>query len=928
MQKDNKSKIPPVESLLSAKEKIHLSHIEDKLTHTWNLPALLLIGVDSRRLVDAFAAFIDSMSPLPIERYDIENPADASPLKNADQLEPALFHLFNFFNCRGISWDEVAANLIFYRDYIPQYRLKIVILASHDLLNTIIEKAYDFYSISGFTGFFRDFALAIARDIGQLGGIPTSVRQYQEDMESLLLYRQQETVSSEVLVKKIYNAALSAYEISRWDEALHLLQEALEIAVDLKNRDLQASIHNYLGDIFFSRGKTSKAIDYFQEALDLAKQVKSKVNEARALANIGLVYLRRGNLAEALDYQDRAVALSKKIGNTKMEALAFNHIGSIYLRKGEPSKALDCFQGTISIAEKNHLPGLQAASLSRIGDIYLSRGETERALAYYKDALSLNKSIANQQGEASDLDNIAHLFSLTGEYPAAFEYYQRALTIARTLGDQQLKAYCLTHMGELYFKIGDLDEASKHHRKALEIAGNTENLQLKAMVYGNIGSTNLEKDERLLDDALMYFERALELAEKAGDREEITRQYLNLGYLYQQKSKWPKSREYLDKAFTIAKETENIRLEALSIHHIGQLLVKKGQSNKALEYFKKAIKIYKRIGDQKGEAAGLLSIGTVYRNLDNYKKAVKFYDRAIEIGRDTDFKEQLTSTRAEVLFYSHFNTIKHIFQSKRNIYPVDINDMFNKFINRIQENDFRLIKDIPADKTIDSYLGTLIKDFLVEESYSVLLGQNFIAKFVRNSLIRNRVGENISLDEVIIFCQDKLEKNAFQRLKKFSEMSKFTTFVYVISRNITIDYLRRHGEKKANVNKYSQEFAAIFPGDITHTEDVYIKIEEDEIKQKIADRLPELVKNLSPDERLAVKLRFEENLKISTIARTMGITRYKAQQLMDNAIKTLSMEIQKMLAGQSKSNSAEEESRYVKTQKHQAQGAVPTAGQM
>ena len=161
MQKDNKSNIPPVESLLSAKEKIHLSHIEDKLTHTWNLPALLLIGVDSRRLVDAFAAFIDSMSPLPIERYDIENPADASPLKNADQLEPALFHLFNFFNCRGISWDEVAANLIFYRDYIPQYRLKIVILASHDLLNTIIEKAYDFYSISGFTGFFRDFALAI-----------------------------------------------------------------------------------------------------------------------------------------------------------------------------------------------------------------------------------------------------------------------------------------------------------------------------------------------------------------------------------------------------------------------------------------------------------------------------------------------------------------------------------------------------------------------------------------------------------------------------------------------------------------------------------------------------------------------------------------------------------------------------------------------
>jgi RNA polymerase sigma factor (sigma-70 family) len=927
MQKDKKNNIPPVESLLSAKEKLQLSHIEDKLTHTWNLPALLLMGVDSRRLVDAFAEFIDSMSPLPIERYDIENSADASPLKNADQLEPAVFHLFNFFNCRGISWDEVAANLIFYRDYIPQYRLKIVILASHDLLNTIIERAYDFYSISGFTGFFRDFALAIEKDIGQPGGIPALVRQYHEDMESLLLYRQQETVIPEVFVKKIYNAALSAYEISKWDEALQLFREALEIAVDLKNRDLQASIQNYLGNIFFSRGQISKAFDYFQDALDIAKEVKSTVNEARALANIGLVYLRRGNLVEALDHQDRAAALSKRIGNTEMEAFAFNNIGSIYLRKGEPSKALDCFRETISIAEKNHLPGLQAASLSRIGDIYLYRGEADRALAYYKDALTLNKSIANQQGEAFDLDNIAHLFSFTGEYTAAFEYYQRALTVARTLGDQQLKAYTLTHMGELYFKTGDLEKASKQHQKALKIVENTENLQLKVLVYGNIGSTYLEKDERLEDDALMYFEKALELAEKSGDCEEITKQYLNLGYFYQQKTNWTKSREYFDKALTIAGKTNNIRLEALSIHHIGQLLSKKEQHNKALENFKKALKIYKRIEDQKGEASVLLSIGTVYRNLDNYENAVKFYERAFEIGRDTDFKEQLTGTKAEVLFYSHFNTIKHIFESKGNIYPVDIKDMFKQFINKLQENDFKLIKEIPADKTTDSYLETLIKDFLVKESYFVLLGQNVIA-----NVVAGRLGlqseEKIMFDELVLFCQDELEKDDLKKLKTFREKCQFKTFMYLYIANLIIEYYRKRYRKKAHITKYSQEFDTIFQGDVKHPLDVLLKIEEDEIKQKIADRLPELIEKLSSYERLAIKLRFEENLNISIIARTLGITRYKAQQLMDTAVKTLSREIQKMLAEQSKSDSAEKEAQCIKTQKHEAQGSVTTPRRM
>ncbi|MCP4217218.1 MAG: tetratricopeptide repeat protein, partial [bacterium] len=613
----------PVHDLLSTKERLQVAHIDDKLAHSWNAPALLLIGVDTRRLADAFILHIDSISPLSVDIYNIENPAGASPLKNAKQLEPMFLQVFNFFDCRGISLDEVAANLIFYRDYIPQYKLKVIILASHELLNTIIEKAYDFYSIAGFTGFFNDFKEEIDRHIRPSGSVHPLALQYRKEKEELSTYRKQAEVVPGILLKKTYNFARTAYNVSKQTEAFSLFKEAMALAEDLNKTDVQASILNFLGSIVFENGETAEGLRHFQQAGELAEKTGSVANRAYASINTGSVYFRRGQLADALKCWERAAALAQKIGDAEMEAVAYNHIGTVFKRKGENAKALDCFNRALAGAQAHHLPDTQAASLSKIGDIHLFRGETDKASAYFEDALRLNQANANAYGEASVLDKIADLHALAGEYPAAFSYCQRALTIARSLENLKLQATILTHIGQLNFKTDDLDEAIKFHQEARDIAKKIDNLQLLALVNGNLGNTYIEKDDRFFKEALECFENAFDAATQSGDNEEITKQYLNLSYYYRQHNKWKKSREYLYKALELAMMTDNCRLEAQVHHNMGLVAVGKKKQKEALEHFHLALATYKRIGNRDGEVGVLLSIGAFWHSRGEYEEAAK-----------------------------------------------------------------------------------------------------------------------------------------------------------------------------------------------------------------------------------------------------------------------------------------------------------------
>ena len=289
MPQDNKKNKPHIESLLSKQEAAKLSELIDIITHVGNNPALLLIGTDSSTLGEAFVDFVKHHSPIEVKPWTIDNQEVAfTILKNAEQLSPHCFHVLCFFKNDSLPPDEVAANLVFYRDYIPQYRLKIVIIAPHLLLKTIIAKAYDFYSISSFYDFFTDFSQSVQRDLEEYKGKPGPVLEYENNLTALMDYRNQKEVIPAVLLKKLFNAASSAQEILKLDEAFKLYQEALKVALAKDNTEYQAVISSRIGNVYYAKGHMTDALNHYNKALQLTRKINDLSNEATILGQIGL----------------------------------------------------------------------------------------------------------------------------------------------------------------------------------------------------------------------------------------------------------------------------------------------------------------------------------------------------------------------------------------------------------------------------------------------------------------------------------------------------------------------------------------------------------------------------------------------------------------------------------------------------------------
>ena len=73
MPKNNKKDKNNIESLLAKAGVVKLPVLKDLLIHSGDNPALILIGVDSAALSDAFTDFIRQYSPSGVKLVKIEN---------------------------------------------------------------------------------------------------------------------------------------------------------------------------------------------------------------------------------------------------------------------------------------------------------------------------------------------------------------------------------------------------------------------------------------------------------------------------------------------------------------------------------------------------------------------------------------------------------------------------------------------------------------------------------------------------------------------------------------------------------------------------------------------------------------------------------------------------------------------------------------
>jgi RNA polymerase sigma factor (sigma-70 family) len=259
-------------------------------------------------------------------------------------------------------------------------------------------------------------------------------------------------------------------------------------------------------------------------------------------------------------------------------------------------------------------------------------------------------------------------------------------------------------------------------------------------------------------------------------------------------------------------------------------------------------------------------------------------------GPEINKSVRLDKNQAGKIFAQYMGYIRESIKRKIALYePLDFKTTYKKFIQRLQEEEFKAIREVPADCKIEHFLDDLLKNFLIENAYYAL-AEKYIQRIIVNKLGASD-SNDIRVLETGDMIREKLEKEGLKKLKSFQEKAKFKTFLVTAVTHLLIDSWKQRGRVEEQVTKYGPEFDALFDPPVDDPLKKLIKSEDEDSRNKAAAFLPQVLDKLDYNERLAIKLKYEKDMKLSAISRTLGCSRFKAGILVKQIEWRISREI-------------------------------------
>jgi len=273
-------------------------------------------------------------------------------------------------------------------------------------------------------------------------------------------------LASDSLKMEAYRKLGKGYVSLSGDSSIMFTQKALELALALRNKKMEAECYSLLGVNEKNRGNYQKALEYHLNAL----KIKESLNDERGLASthndLGVLYKITGRMDDALKHYTISNQLCKSIGMAKGIAMTYNNIGTIYREKRNIDSALHYYKLGLAESEKMGDSYSIATCLSNIGDIYTDLNRNQEALEIFLRCLRYDKENGDQPGLVVSYNNVARALAALRRFNEAASYSDSAiaLAVAEKLHQERANAYFIRAIMEEW--EGDHKEALSFHRKA------------------------------------------------------------------------------------------------------------------------------------------------------------------------------------------------------------------------------------------------------------------------------------------------------------------------------------------------------------------------------------------------------------------------------------------------------------------------------
>ena len=222
------------------------------------------------------------------------------------------------------------------------------------------------------------------------------------------------------------------------------------------------------------------------------------------------------------------------------------------------------------------------------------------------------------------------------------EQFASVLSLLERVSDEEAREYgAVTSLlqGELHMIMGRWDRAVSDLTRAAAM-GEGEN---KPLITGraNLKLGQIESRRGKKEAAEKRLQKALKIARKLSDREEMTKALQALGELHSTKGEFREAKKALREALSIAEELDNPTLKAISLTGLGIIYTNQDRTELAIRQFEKAIAELEKNENTLELARVKINLGTVQASKDEYREAISNFEDAVELCTQTgDIRQQ------------------------------------------------------------------------------------------------------------------------------------------------------------------------------------------------------------------------------------------------------------------------------------------------
>lgn len=359
-------------------------------------------------------------------------------------------------------------------------------------------------------------------------------------------------------------------------------------------------------------------------------------------------------------------------------------------------------------------------------------------------SLRISQKINYSKGIAGSQMALGAADIFEGKFEKGYQKTKRAKDLAQQVGADTVYFHAVNLLGLGNYMQRDFPKTYEIYQQGIEIAKKKKYLDWELTYTMNLATTfSIIKD---YDQALLYYERCLELAEENNEKLQKAEIESNLAYLYWKTKEYVKAKQYANKTIPVFQELGFGAWESFAIITLGGVALEEDDIEEALINYNRALEILKTLKDSKRETDAFLGLSEAYVLKNDLSKAQAFANNAEQTAKSIGYVEGLM--RASEILYQIFSekqkpeqAIKYLKIEQRLSDSIQLAENTSRFLMMEAENKFKREQELAEqenerkinNRNIIIYISILLLIALL--SIALLIRKNYLnQKRVNNEL--------------------------------------------------------------------------------------------------------------------------------------------------------------------------------------------------